>query len=75
MINSIRVGFIDIRGLRSGSHHVDAMEENLDTSSLDTDDDDDCIILEHVKGRDDCSIFFSLQPPAFLLLQKGNAFL
>ena len=37
----MRTGFIDMRGLELGSHHVSAIDENLDTSSLETEDDDD----------------------------------
>jgi len=35
------MGFMEMRGLCSTFHHVLAMDENLDTSSLDTEDEDD----------------------------------
>jgi hypothetical protein len=39
VIKDIRIGFIDMRGLCSTFHHVLAMDENLDTSSLETEDE------------------------------------
>ena len=38
-MKDIRIGFIDMRGLCSTFHHVLAIDENLDTSSLETDDE------------------------------------
>ena len=37
-MNDMRMGFMEIRGLCSTFHQVLAMEENFDTSSLDTED-------------------------------------
>ena len=34
------MGFMDIKGLCSSFHQVLAMDENLDTSSLETDEED-----------------------------------